>query len=326
MRSRVMVVMRKTLSAGMLWILAGSVSAQQTYPAKAIRFIVPYTTGGSSDVLARLVGQKLAEILGQTLVIENRAGGNTVIGTDAVAKSPPDGYTILQTGLPHVIIPLLFPTPFDAIKDFAAVATVVSTEYVLVLHPSLPANNLQEFIALARTKPGQLNYASSGSGGVQHLAGELFSMLAGVKLQHIPYKGGAQVVTDLMGGQVQLAFTNPANVISYLKSGRLKAIAIGGANRLPALPQVPTFMEAGLPAYDAKSWQGILAPAGTPRAIIDRLSTEIGKILAMPDIREKIISQGVDPFISTPEQFTTLMRADMAKYGKIIKLANIKME
>ncbi len=306
---------------------AGFATAQQAYPAKPIRFIVPYPPGGATTPLARIVGQKLTESWGQTVIVDNRGGGNTIVGSEALVKSPPDGYSILLVSNTHVINPLLYPhLPYDAVKDFAPVATLTGTELILAVNPQVPANNLQEFIALAKSKPGQLNYASSGSGGAIHLAAELLNIMAGIKMTHIPYKGGGAIMSDLIGGQVQLAFNLPINLVPHIKSGRLKAIAITGAVRLPALPQVPTFTEAGLSGFEVKAWYGVLAPAGTPNGIIDKLSAEIAKILAMPDINEKLVSQGMGPVISTPEQFAALMKAEAAKYARIIKAANIKLE
>ncbi len=315
----------RSLTAGVLMVLAAPVGAQQAYPNKPIRLIVPFPPGGANNLLARLVGQKLGESWGQQVLVENRPGADGIIGAEALLKSPPDGYALMLVNSTHVTIPLLHRrVPFDAIRDFAPVATVSSSELILVLHPSVPANNLQEFIALAKSKPGQLNFASSGS--ATHLAGESFNIVAGVKMQHIPYKGGAPAITDLIGGQVQLAFAPPINVVPHIKSGRLRAIAITGGARFPALAQVPTLVEAGLPGFDVKAWYGVLAPVGTAKEIIDRLSAEIGKIMAMSDIKEKLDGQGMAPFISTPEQFAELMKADTAKYAKIIKTANIKIE
>ncbi len=311
---------------GILMAIAGYAAAQESYPSKPIRFITPYAPGGSTTVVARLVGQKLSENWGQQVMVDNRPGGNTIIGTEALYRSAPDGYTILLAGTPHVVNPSMLPTPYDAIKDFAPVATATSNEVLLVVHPSVPANNLKEFIALAKAKPGQLNYATSSTGGSPHLASELFNIMAGVKTQHIPYKGGGPAVTDLIGGQVQLIFAIPTNVIAHVKSGRLKAIAVSGETRLSSLPQVPTFTESGLPGFSAKTWYGVLAPAGTPKPIINKLSGEIAKILAMPDIKQKLAAQGFEPFISTPEEFAALIKADLAKYAKIIKAANIKAD
>ncbi len=312
---------------GILMTIAGPAAAQQAYPNKPIRLIVPYPPGGSNNVLARLIAQKLTESIGQPVTVDNRPGGNTVIGSEAMVKSPPDGYTFMLTSITHVINPNLYPdVPFDAVKDFATVCTVASTEEVLVVHPSLPANDLREFIALAKSKPGQLNYSSSGGGNLNHLAAAMFGIMTGVTMQHIPYKGGAPALTDIIAGQVQLGFQVPVNVIPHIRSGRVKAIAITGKTRLASLPQVPTFAEEGLPEFEAKAWFGIFAPAGTPKAIIDKLSTEIGRTLALSDIKEKLAGQGLEPFISTPEEFAALVSADLARYAKVIKTANIKAE
>jgi len=320
-------VAARTLTAGLLIALAGPAAAQQAYPSKPIRIIVAFPPGGGIDIAARLVGQKLTESWGQQVIVDNRPGGNTVIGTEALAKSPPDGYTLLAMSVTHVINALLIPNlPYDSLKDFAPVATLANTASVLVLHPSVPANNLQELIALAKSRPGQLNQASTGSGGVGHLAIELFNIIAGVKMQRVPYKGGVQSIIDLTGGQVQMAIQPPIFVIPHIKSGKLRALAISGEARSPTLPQVPTFTEAGLPGYDVKIWWGVLAAAGTPQPIVDKLSTEIAKILATPDIKEKLDSQGVVPFLSTPDQFAALMKADTAKWARVIKTANIKLD
>lgn len=317
----------RLMSIGILiGVFGGPVAAQQAYPSKPIRFILPYPPGGSTSTLARLVGQKLTESWGQQVIVDNRGGASTIIGTETLVKSAPDGYTILLVATTHVINPLLLRTPYDAIKDFAPVATLGRREVVLVVTPSVPANNLQELIALAKSRPGQLNYGTPGAGGIIHVVTELFQMMAGVKMHHIPYKGTGPVLTDVMGGHIQLYFSPPSPVISLVKSGKLKAMAISGETRLGALPEVPTFTEGGLPGYNVASWHGVLAPAGTPKEIITKLSTEITKILRMPEINEKLASEGVEAFISTPEQFAALLKADMAKYARIIKTANIKLE
>ncbi len=316
----------RILTAGVLIAIAGLAAAQQVYPSKSIRFIVPFPPGGTTDQLARLIGQKLTESWGQQVIVDNRPGGNTIIGSEALVKSPADGYTIFLTSIAHVIIPSLLPTPYDAIKDFAAVATIASNELVLVLHPSVPANTLQELIALAKSKPGQLNYASSGSGTINHLAGELLSIRTGIKMQHVPYKGAGPALADLIGGQVQMFINHPITLIPYIKSGKVKAISISGETRLSVLPQVPTFGEAGLPGFDLKNWVGVAAPAATPKAIIDKLSAEIARILVKPEVKEKLVGQGMDPFISSPEQAAALMKADLAKFIKVIKAANIKID
>ena len=315
----------RTLTVGVLMVLVGSAAAQQAYPNKPIRLITPYAAGGGTTIVARLIGQKLTQSWGQQVLVDNRPGGNTIIGSEALVRSPPEGYTLMVTSSAHVINPLLLPSlPYDSVKDFAPVATVSYSELVLVLNASVPANNLQELIALAKAKPGQLNYASSGSGSTTHLAAEFFNILAGVKTQHIPYKGAGLVMADLLTGQVQLYFNLPISVVPYVKSAKLKAIAITGESHFPALPQVPTFTEAGLPGLDVKIWFGVLAPAGTPQEIIAKVSTEIAKILATPEFKEKLDSQGMEPFISSPDQFAKLIKAEMAKWGKVIKAAGIK--
>jgi len=316
----------RMVTVGVLMAIAGAVAAQQAYPAKLIRIIVPTVPGGSTTAIARLVAQKLTESWGQQVIVENRAGGDTLIGTDMVAKSPPDGYTLLVPSITHVILPLLKPTPYDAIKDFAPVTSLASQMYVMLLHPTVPANTLQEFIALAKAKPGQLNYSASGAGSGPRMAVEQLSMMTGVKLQLIAYKGGAQALTDLIGGQVHMSLQAPIVSIGHIKSGKLKAIAVTGEHRSPALPQIPTAAEAGLPGFEFNSWQGLLAPAGTPDEVIAKLAAETGKILAIPDIREKLASQGVASFASTPDQFAALLKADTAKFARIIKAANIKLE
>jgi len=310
----------------LLAALAAPANAQQVYPQKPIRFIVPFPTGGSVDPLARFVGQKLTDSWGQQVLVDNRPGGNTIIGTDAVAKAAPDGYTVLLSATSHVTYPLLLTTPYDAIKDFAPVSTLTNTELLLVLNPSVAAGNLQEFISLAKSRPGQLNYASSGTGNPNQLAAELLNMMAGIKVTHVPYKGGGPAVVDLVAGQVQAYFATPIAVISFIKSGKLKPIAITSETRSSALPQVPTFAEAGLPGFEATIWYGVLAPAGTAREITDKLATEFSRILAMPDIKEKLALQGMNTYFVAKEQFAALMKADMAKYAKVIKTANIKLE
>ncbi len=303
-----------------------SFGQSNTYPSKPIRFIVPFAAGGSTSILSRLVGDRLTKSWGQQVLVDNRPGGNTIIGTEAMVKSQADGHTILFATTSHVTYPQLTPAPYDALKDFAAVATIGNSQYVLVINADVPANTLLEFINFAKARPGQLNFSSPGGGGMGHLAGEMFNILAAVKLQNVSYKGSAPAVTDLVGGQVQLSFVTPINVMSHIKAGKLKSLAITGKRRMDALPQMPTFAEGGLPSFDMSVWFGILAPAATPGTIINKLSTEIAKFLTQPDVAETLASQGMDPFINTPEQFATLMKADYAKYAKVIETAKIKLE
>ncbi len=316
-------------SALVLVLLAWPIAAlaQANYPTKPIRFISPYAPGGSTSAMARVVGQKLTESWGQQVIVDNRPGGNTIIGTETLAKSTPDGYTIIMTTNTHLITPNLFPKlPYDPIKDFAPVATVYSSEFLLVIHPAVAANNLQELIALAKSKPGQLNYATTGIGGSGHLANEMMNMLAGIKTQHIPYKGAGPAILDLIGGQLQIFINNPLTLIAHVQSGRVKAMAITGEARVPALPQVPTFTEAGLPGLEVKPWFFVLAPAGTPKPIISKLATEISRIVAMPDVQDFLARQGMNPFISTTEQLAAMMKTELVKWAKVIKAANIKLE
>jgi len=304
---------------------ACSVVAQQTYPNRPIRFISPYAPGGSVTVVARLIGQQLTQSWGQQVIVDNRPGGGTIIGSEALVKSPPDGYTILVVTSTHVVNQSLFSTPYDAIKDFAGVATVASAAHILVINNAFPAKNLQELLALVKANPGKFNYASSGNGTTNHTAGEFFKIAAGVDVQHVPYKGGGPAITDLIGGQVQLSFQAPATAMSLIKSGRVRPIAVASKARMSALPDLPTFTEAGLPGFDTTYWYGVLAPAATPKDIINKLSTEIAKSLSSPDFKKVLAAEGMESFINTPAQFDALMKVDLAKYAKIIKDANIKM-
>jgi len=314
------------LCATLLLVWPFAAPAQGTYPTRPIRLIVPFPPGGSTTIMARLIGQKLTESWGKQVVVDNRGGGNTIIGSQALVRAAPDGYTILNVTSTHSINPSLLATPYDAIKDFAPVATTIATESLMVVTPGLPAHNLKELIALAKAKPGQLNFASSGSGTSNHLSAELFCIMAGIKMQHIPHKGAGPATTDLMGGQVQMFMNNALPLIPLVKAGRMRAIAISGGKRLVSLPDVPTFAEAGLPGYEVKSWQGILAPAGTPTPIIDKLAQEITRILNTPEMTEQLLAMGADPFPGGPQQFAALIKADLTRYAKLIKQANIKLE
>jgi len=311
----------------LILLLPFAAFSQTAYPTRPIRLITPFAPGGSTTTVGRVIGQKLTESWGQNVIVDNRPGGNMIIGTDALAKATPDGYTILLTTNAHVINPSLFSKlPYDPIKDFAPVGNVYISEFVLVINPALPANNLQELITLAKAKPGQLNYATTGAGGSGHLANEMFAMLAGIKTQHIPYKGAGPAMVDLIGGQIQMFINNPLTVIGHIKSGRMRGIAVTGEVRLPTLPQVPTFSEAGLPGMDVKPWFCVVAPTGTPKPIINKLSNEIARIMAMPDVLDYLAKQGMMPFSSTPEQLATLMKTDMARWAKFIKAANIRLD
>lgn len=299
-------------------------AAQTAYPNRPIRIITPYATGSSVDAVARIVGTKLSEAVGQPVLVEPRPGANTIIGSEAMVKSAPDGYTLLLISTTHVLNGLLIPNlPYDTARDFAPVATIASSELILVASPKVIATNVKELVALGKSR--QLSYATSSAGGPTHLAAELFSSMTGVKLTHIPYKGSGPAVTDLLGGHVDIGWTSPLAVIPHINSGRLKAIAISGDNRVPSLPNVPTFTESGLTGFEMRFWYGLLAPAATPRDVLNRLSAEVAKILATADMKEKLAAQGADPFISNPDQFGAVMRADNARYGKVIREAGIKV-
>ena len=291
-----------------------------------MRLLVASTTGASSDLSGRLIAQKLTESWGQQVIVDNRPGGNSIIAGEALVKAAPDGHTLLLVTVTHIINPLvLSKLPFDVTKDFAPVATFTNSPYVLTVNAAQPANNLSEFIAYAKTRPGQLNYGSAGTASAAHLAAEILANLVGIKLQHIPYKGGGQVLTDLVGGQLQVYLATALTTAPYVNNGRVKALAIAAEARVAALPQVPTFREAGTPGFDVKNWFGIAVPAATPKPIIDKLSGEIARILAMPDTVARLASQGGEPFISTPSQFAALMKADMARLAQVIKSANISL-
>jgi tripartite-type tricarboxylate transporter receptor subunit TctC len=314
------------LTSGWLLAVAGEAFCQQSYPTRPIRIISPYAPGGGNTIMARMVAHKLTEAWGQQVIVDNRPGGNTIIGTELTARATPDGYTFMLAGSGHVLTPLLLKTPYDPIKDFAPVGTVGKQENIMVASPSAPFNDLQQLIAVAKTKPGQLNYATYGTGTSSHLATELFCQMTGIRMQHIPYKGAGPAITELLGGQVQVFLSTPAPVIPQIQSGKLKGIAISGEHRAAAVPNLPTFTEAGLPGFEAKGWYGVVAPAATPMPIVEKVSAEMAKFLAAPDIKKMLNAQGVDPFISTPEQFAALMKSDTAKWLKVLKTTNIKLE
>jgi len=312
------------LSALSAW--SAGAAAQQDYPNKPIRYISPYPAGGSTSYIARLIGQQLTEAWGQQVVVDNRGGANTIIGTHAAVTARPDGYTLVSLGGTLMGNYWLAKTPYDPIKDIAPIATLSSYENVLVVPPTSKATTVAELIAMAKAKPGELTYGSSSMGGPTHLLAELFNSVAGVKTRHIPYKGGGPAVVDLMGGHIQLFFANPINIASQVRGGRLRALAVTGQTRVGAFPEVPTFTEAGLPAVTLTNWQGVGGPAGIPKTIIDRISAEIKKLAALPDTREKLNAQGSEPFYNNAEQTAALIKNDIARYGKIIKEANIKAE
>jgi tripartite-type tricarboxylate transporter receptor subunit TctC len=306
--------------------LPGVARAQTGYPVKPIRLILGYAPGGSSDTVARTFGQKLHERLGQPVVVDFRPGGNTVIAAEILTRAAPDGYTLLLVLNTHAISPLLMKLPYDPIKDFSPVASLGVSPYMLAINPGLPVNNLKEFIAYARARPGELNYSTSGAGGLGHLSAELFNQLAGVKTQHVPFKGGGPSVIALISGEVQMSFIIPIIVAGHIKAGKLKGIAVSGKQRLAGLPDTPTFAEAGLPQFESTNWFGVLAPAATPRAIIGRLSDEFNRIQTLNDVRDKLGALGIGPLPGNPEQFAALIKSDTDKFARVVKGAQIRLE
>jgi tripartite-type tricarboxylate transporter receptor subunit TctC len=303
-------------------------AASQDYPTKPVRLIVPFPPGGGVDSVARILGQRLSETLGQNVVLDNRGGSGGTIAAEIAAKSAPDGYTLFFGGsASHGITPHLYrKLPYDPVKDFAPVILVGSTPYILVVHPSVAATTVKELIALAKANPGKLNYASAGSGSTLHLTGELFKTMAGVDILHVPYKGSAPALTDLLGGRVQMTF-NPAAVVSpHIKSGRLRALAVTSGKRTALAPELPTIAEAGLPGFEASGWYGVLAPAATPRGIVQKLNREIGSLIADKDFRGRLGSVGVDPAGGSPEQFAAYIASELAKWGKVVRAAGAKLD
>jgi tripartite-type tricarboxylate transporter receptor subunit TctC len=303
-------------------------STGHAFPVKPVRIIVAFPPGGGTDIVARIVGQKLGEGWGQQAIVDNRAGASGTIGTEAAARAAPDGYTWFMGTMGNLTVNqhLYQKMPVDPQRDLTALTQVVAVHFVMVSHPSLPAKNAKELIALAKARPGQINYASSGPGGAPHLGGELLKSMAGINLVHIPYKGSGPSFTDLLGGQVSLTFDSLLQAYPYIKAGKLNALAVLGSKRSPLLPQTPTVAESGVPGYELTNWFGLVVPAATPRELIARLYGDVSKVLAMPDVREKIQAMGADVIGSSPGEFAGFMRAETAKWAKVIKVANIRAE
>ena len=309
-----------------LSLLGAGAIAQEDYPSRPIRYISPYSPGGSTSFTARLIGQQLTEAWGQQVVVDNRPGANTLIGTHIAATARPDGYTLVSIGATLASNHTLVKTPYDALKDIAPIATVLSYENVLVVPPSLPVKTVADLVALAKSKPGRVTYGTSSTGGPTHLLAELFNTEAGVKTLHVPYKGGGPAVADLMGGHIDIFFSNPANVATLIRDGRLRPIAVTGKSRVAAFPDTPTFAEAGLPAITLTNWQGVGGPAGIPKTIIDRISAEIKKLAARDNTKVILNKMGFEPYYNDSEQTAELLKADISKYAKIIKAANIPVQ
>lgn len=303
-------------------------AAAPEYPTRPLRFIVPFPPGGGNDTMARMIGNKLAAALGQQVVIDNRAGAGGVIGAEMAARAAPDGYTLFLGGVAsHGIVPNLNPkVGYDPIGDFAPVSLIASAPLILVVHPAVPATSVKELVQLAKARPGQLNFASNGTGGSSHLAAELFKISTGTDMVHVPYKGLTPALTDLLSGQVQLMFSSTVAMLPQVRAGRLRPLALTSAKRSAAIPDLPTVGESGLPGYETASWYGVLAPAGTANFIVERLNREIAKAVQMPDITARLISEGAEPAGGSPAQFAAHIKTELARWSQVVRQANIKRD
>lgn len=310
---------------GALTLFTANATAQ-SFPTKPVRIISPYAPGGSTSIVARIVAAKMTESWGHQVLIDNRPGAGTMIGTEAMVRSPADGHTLLMVTSTITLNPSLMKLPYDTLRDIAPLGTVTTAGFMLVTHPVLPVKNLKEFIALAKSRPGQLDYASSGTGTANHIAMELLNQIAGVKMQHIPYKGGGPAMIDLLAGQVQVHLNSPTNLIPNVKNGRLKGLAVSGDERMSALPELPTFAEAGLPGFTSTNWNGLYAPAGTPRPVIDKIAAELARVLRLPDVRTNLQGQGLTPWIMSPEKHAALVKQEIETFARVIKAAGIRIE
>jgi tripartite-type tricarboxylate transporter receptor subunit TctC len=300
----------------------------QGYPSRPIRLICPFPPGGTTDLVARLVAQKLTEAWGQQVVVDNRGGAGGVIGTEMVAKSLPDGYTVLLGSITtHAVNPALYKKlNFDPVKDFAPVSLVVSSPQLLAVHPSVPVKSAQELIALAKAKPGQLNYASAGSGTSPHLTFELFKSVAGINVTHVPYKGTGPAITELVGGQVQMMITGVVALMPHVKSGKLRALAVTSQKRVASLPNLPTIAESGLNNFDVSSWFGVFLPAGSPKDLVSRMNSEIRKMLEIPEVRQRLIDLGADPASNSPQEFAAYVKSEMARWGAVVRETGARVD
>jgi tripartite-type tricarboxylate transporter receptor subunit TctC len=308
-------------------LLIPAMASAQVYPAKPIRVIVPFAPGGGTDILTRVISPKLGDALGQQIVVDNRAGAGSTIGSELVVKAAPDGYTLLMVDTSFTTNPSLYSKlPYDSARDFTPVSLLASAPVILIVHPSVPVKSVKEFVALAKAKPGQLNFASGGPGSSTHLGGELLKSVAGIDLQHIPYKGTGPAVADVLGGQVVMMFAGISSVKQHVAVGKLRAIAVTGDKRSPAMPEVPTFIESGLRGVDSGTYWGCLAPAGTPRDIVNRVSAAMAGVLKLPDIRDRLIDLGFDPIGGTPEQFAATIKSETDKWARVIRAAGVRLD
>lgn len=299
----------------------------QKYPEKAVRIVVPFAAGGGTDIIARILAQRLSEDWGRNVVVDNRPGGGTVIGAEIVARSAPDGYTLLLTANPHTSNPALVPKlPYDTTRDFSAVTMTASAPLLLVVHPALPIRTVQELIAYAKARPNQLTYASSGNGGPQHLAGELFKYMAGVAILHVPYRGSAPALADLLGGQVQLSFGSLLASLAHVKAGKLRALALTSSKRLEASPEIPTVAEAGVPGFEYLTWYGVFAPGGTARPLLVKIQKDMVRVLTSPGVKERLAHDGVQAVGNKPDEFNSFIKKEIEKVTKLVRTAGIKLD
>jgi tripartite-type tricarboxylate transporter receptor subunit TctC len=312
------------LQAAGLTLALSTAAAAQDYPAKPLRLIIPFPPGGSNDVVGRMIATHLGERLGKQVVVDNRSGAGGVIGTEIAANSPPDGYTLLVISIAHSVNPWLYRLNYDPLKSFTPVGILASGPNVLAVNPALPVNSVKELVALAKQKPGDIQYASAGVGSFQHLGGELFKLEAGVDMLHVPFKGGGPAMIDVIGGHTKLVFSSLVQTTPHIKSGKLKALATGGAKRSPVLPDVPTVKEAGVPTYEAVNWWGIVAPAGTPQPIIEKVHKELTAVQASPEVQKQFSSEGAEIVQMSPAEFGAFMEKEMKKWERVVKEGNIK--
>ena len=322
--------MRAVVALSCVFILGAATApaTAQSYPGRPVRIIVPFPAGGATDIVGRLVAQKLSEAFGQQVIVDNRGGAGGTIGSDLAAKSPPDGYTmLLGTSSTHAVAPSLYSKlPYDPVKDFSPVTLAATATILLAVHPSVPARSVKELISLAKRQPNALSFASSGNGGISHLVGEQFKSMAGIEMLHVPYKGDTPALVDLVSGQVHLMFGTAVSFLPYVKAGRLNAVAVTNPKRSPVVPNVPTVAESGLPGFEALQWFGVFVPAGTPKDVVSRLHGEIVKLLKLPDVRERLASLGAEVVGNSPEQFAAFQKADSAKWAKVVKQSGARIE
>lgn len=322
-----MPLLARNIAVGLIFAFSGLTAAAQDYPSKPVKIIVPFSAGGPADVYARFLGNHLSEALKQSFIIEDRPGAGSVIGTEAVAKSDPDGYTLLMMSNTHTTNESLLPNkPFKLMEDFVPVAPVNYADLVMVIHPTVPANNLKEFIELAKSKPGELTYASSGPGTPYHMAGELFKAMSKTDITHVPYKGSAGARNDIVGGHVNMMFDSVTTMAPNVTAGQVKALGTTGKERTSVLPDVPTVDEAGVPGYNATIWLGLMAPKGTPQEVVDKLNTEINKVLERAEVKEMWAKQGAAPLIMTPAEFKDYLEKDIAKWAEVVKVSGAKVQ